>query len=125
ANILMEILDDIRALGFDVQPFGDNAFVVHGLPPDCGDIDGKTAIDEFLEAYRGLGDLVELEARVKVARSAARSNSVKHGMRLSLAEMKGLIDDLFACRSPYAAPGGQPTILTFSNEELKARFSKP
>ncbi|MFT7589075.1 MAG: DNA mismatch repair protein MutL, partial [Limisphaerales bacterium] len=53
ANILMEILEDIRALGFDVQPFGDNAFVVHGLPPDCGDIDGKTAIDEFLEAYRG------------------------------------------------------------------------
>ena len=52
----------------------------------------------------------------------ARSLNIKEGKKLERLEMLNLIDKLFACSQPYAAPNGKPTILTFTNEDLNKKF---
>jgi DNA mismatch repair protein MutL len=43
---------------------------------------------------------------------------------LGLAEMQGLISELFAAENPYACPHGRPTVLALSDGDLERRFGR-
>lgn len=124
AALMRDILPEINSLGFDVQDFGQDGFVIHGFPSDCQEMDDTFAVEELLEAFKTLEKDAELEQRERVARSLASTYCIKPGRRMSVEEMKMLIDDLFACETPYLAPGGQRTFLTFGLDELAAKFRK-
>ena len=56
--------------------------------------------------------------------SLARSSSIKNGRKLSSEEMNTLVDQLFACETPYLSPNGKPIIIKINEEELDQRFDK-
>jgi DNA mismatch repair protein MutL len=124
AVTLKELLPAVNALGFDLQAAENDTFVVHGTPADCAEMDDRLAVDELLAAFRRLGDIGELKPRERVARSLARSYAMPPGRTLDATAMRDLVDRLFACETPYAAPDGQATFLTFTLDELAARFRK-
>ncbi len=124
AGLLREMLPAVNSLGFDIQPFGHQSFVVHGFPADCGEMDERLAVDELLEAFRSFGELPGLQPRHRVARSLARAYAIPAGRKLAAAEMRELIDGLFACQVPYAAPDGNHTFFTLGLSELASRFKK-
>lgn len=122
AQIMHEILPDINNLGFEIQEFGKNTFVIHGFPADILQGDEKKMIEELIEQYKMNASVSRLSKRENLARSLAQSSSIKAGKALSVDEMKTLIDELFACAQPYHAPNGRFTVISFSNEELDKRF---
>jgi DNA mismatch repair protein MutL len=124
AATLADLLPAIAALGFDVQRAGPTTFTVHGTPADCAEMDGRLAVDELLEAFRRLEEVPDLAPRDRAARSLARSYAMPYGRRLAPEAARELIDALFACEAPYAGPDGQPTFLTFTLDELAARFRR-
>jgi DNA mismatch repair protein MutL len=65
---------------------------------------------------------IEPGIQENLARSLARSASVKRGQMLTAREMRDLIDQLFACSIPYKGPGGRNCFITFDLEELQKRF---
>ena len=65
---------------------------------------------------------MQSNTRDRLARSLARSLCIREGKKLQPVEMLDLIDKLFACKQPQAAPNGKPTIITFANEELDKKF---
>ncbi|MEL6864013.1 MAG: DNA mismatch repair endonuclease MutL [Bacteroidota bacterium] len=120
--VLQEILPQINQLGFDIQAFGQNAFIIHGVPADLqGSKDEQKVIESLLEQYKQNLEL-QLGIRENIARSIARSASIKRGKRLSDLEMQELIDKLFACEVPYKSPSGRNCFITFELEELDKRF---
>lgn len=122
AQILLQILPEINNLGFDIQEFGKNAFVIHGFPSDILQGDEKKMIEELIEQYKMNASVTKLSKRENLARSLAQSSSIKAGKTLSVEEMKTLIDELFACENPYTSPTGRFTFISFSNDELEKRF---
>ena len=50
--------------------------------------------------------------------------AIKSGDRLSLAQMQGLVDRLFATQQPFVCPHGRPTVVKMSLEELDRRFGR-
>jgi DNA mismatch repair protein MutL len=122
AQLLLQILPDINNLGFDIQEFGKNTFVIHGFPADILQGDEKKMIEELIEQYKMNASVTRLSKRENLAKSLAYSAAIKAGKTLSVEEMKTLIDELFACQNPYTAPGGKLTFVTFSNDELEKRF---
>lgn len=122
AQILLQILPDINNLGFDVQEFGKNTFIIHGFPADIIQGDEKKMVEELIEQYKMNASVTRLTKRENLAKSLSQSSSIKAGKTLSVDEMKTLIDELFACENPYTAPNGKFTFVTFSNEELEKRF---
>jgi len=124
AELLRSLIPAVNSLGFDVQPFGPHSFVMHGLPADCLEIDEKLAVDELLEAFRSLGEVPGLSPRDRVARSLAKTYAIPIGRKLGPAEMRELIDGLFACIVPYSAPDGNLTCITLGLSELAGRFKK-
>lgn len=124
AELLKEILPDIQALGFDLQEFGQNTFVLHGIPSDLKVFDENKILDTLIEQYKNNITNVKFSKREGLARALARQASIKSGQVLSGKEMKMLIDQLFGCEIPYTAPGGKLTFITFSLEDLAKQFQK-
>ena len=122
AQILLQILPDINNLGFDVQEFGKNTFIIHGFPADIIQGDEKKMVEELIEQYKMNASVTRLTKRENLAKSLSQSSSIKAGKTLSVDEMKTLIDELFACENPYTAPNGKFTFISFSNDELEKRF---
>ena len=109
ALLLGDLLGDLNDLGFDVQPFGERAFVVHGFPPGLRRDGRPFAVEEMLDAFRAFDGVADLDRRDRVARSLARTYAIPAGRRLEEPEMRELIDALFGCPTPFASPGGDLT----------------
>ncbi|MCS6935509.1 MAG: DNA mismatch repair endonuclease MutL [Chitinophagales bacterium] len=121
AQVMKEILPEINKLGFDIQEFGTDTFIIHGMPADIGAGGEKKMIEELLELYK-MNASLQLSKRENLARSLAHSSCIKHGRVLSTDEMKSLINELFACENPYHAPNGKRTFVTITLEELAKRI---
>jgi DNA mismatch repair protein MutL len=121
AEVLKPILPEINLLGFDVQEFGQETFVVHGIPAVLKHLDEQAAIENIIEQYK---NGVELNANVheNVARSLAISSSIRRGQRLEVSEMQHLIDELFACEIPFKGIKGQSCFVTYDLDDLENRF---
>jgi len=123
AALLRAILPEVNRLGFDIAEFGGDAFIIHGTPSDMGA--GQTEeilLERLLTQYKNNLEL-ELGTSENLARAMARSASLKRGQPLNPVEMQDLIDQLFACASPYRSPSGRTCFITFELDELQKRFA--
>ncbi len=125
ANLLEELLPEIRKLGFDIRPFGPSTYIIEGVPADLGLGNEPQILEKLLESYKDNLSTLKLEKRDNLARSLAKRNSIKNGKKLESAEMNLLIDKLFACSIPSVSPGGKTIFITLSINELIKRFENP
>ena len=122
AAMLNDILEEVNRLGFDIQEFGGNSFLIHGVPSELSEnINESKLVETLLEQYKNNLDL-KLNVRENIARSMAKSAAIKRGQSLTLPEMQSLIDRLFACELPYKSPSGRNCFITFELDELEKRF---
>ena len=120
--LLKDMLSAINQLGFDVQDFGNGAFIVHGLPSDWqGSRDEQKILENLLEQYKNEID-VSLNNAERIAASMARSAATRRGTPLSIREMMELIDQLFACAMPFKSPNGRNCFISYSIEDLTKQF---
>jgi len=122
--ILEEIMADLQHLGYIIEPFGKNSFVIQGTPADVGQGNEKHIIDILLEQYKHFSNELKFSKREKLVRSLARQQCIKTGTRLTEREMRQLVNDLFACEQSNVSPDGNPTYLEFKQEQLEKMFGK-
>jgi len=122
--ILEELLTDLQELGYLIEPFGKNTFVIQGTPADLEHGNEKHIIDLLIEQYKHFAPDLKFSKREKLVRSLARQQAVKGGVRLTEREMRQLLHDLFACAQPNTSPDGSPTYLEFKQEQLEKLFSR-
>ena len=104
--LLDEILHQIQLLGFDIEDFGNNSYVIHGIPAELSKgLDEQQLIEDLLEQYKANLEL-KMGIVENIALSLARGSAIKRGQYLTSEEMRELIDKLFACQVPYKGPTG-------------------
>ncbi|HMD00671.1 MAG TPA: hypothetical protein VKH37_10985, partial [Ferruginibacter sp.] len=124
AVLLNELLPDLQHLGYLLEPFGNNTFVIQGTPADVEQGNEKVAIERMLEQYKHFSSDLKFSKREKLLRSLALQQSVKAGTPLADVAMKNLLDDLFECETPNITPNGKPTWLEFKKDELEKMFGR-
>jgi DNA mismatch repair protein MutL len=124
AVILQELLPDMKELGYQLEPFGQNTFVVQGTPADVNTGSEKGAIEKIIEQYKHFSNDLKFSKREKLLRSMALQNSIKAGIALTQKEMQGLVNDLFACETSNTTPNGKPTFMNFQKEEMDKMFGR-
>jgi DNA mismatch repair protein MutL len=124
SGLMISLLDAINSLGFDVRPFGQQSFVVHGVPAGTEEYDAHQMLEGILETHKNSDQDIKLNVQDSMARALARQAAIKSGRSLSIVEMRVLVDELFACLLPYHAPDGKPTVSTFGMDELDRRFKR-
>lgn len=124
AVVLNELLPDLHYLGYHLEPFGNNTFVIQGTPADVEQGNEKMAIEKMLEQYKHFSSDLKYSKREKLLRSLAWQQAIKAGRQLTQKEMRQLVDDLFTCTSPNITPNGKPTYTAFKKNELDKMFGR-
>ena len=124
AAILNELLPDMLTLGYHLEPFGNNTFVIQGTPADIEQGSEKNAIEKMLDQYKHFSTDLKYSKREKLMRSLAWQQAIKAGTPLTEKEMKVLVDDLFICASPNITPTGKPTYTAFNKSDLDKMFGR-
>jgi DNA mismatch repair protein MutL len=122
AALISEMLPDLQTLGYDLEPFGNNTFVVRGTPADIQTGNEQASIEGLLEQFKNFSNDLKVNRREQLVRSMARNNAIPAGKSLSTREMQNVIDELFACTMPTAAPGGKYTYISFKLSDLAKMF---
>jgi DNA mismatch repair protein MutL len=124
ARLLGEQLPLLSQLGFDIEPFGPNTYLVRGIPtllaggPVAEAV--RVVVEDFEEDETPLKAEVEARTIARVCKRAA----VKAGHTLSTEEQRALLNDLEACQSPRTCPHGRPTMIHISVDLLERQFGR-
>ena len=124
AVLLNELLPDLQLLGYLVEPFGNNTFVIQGSPADVVQGNEKVTLEKMLEQYKHFSIDLKFNKREKLLRSLAWQQSIKAGTPLQQKEMEYIINDLFECETPNCTPTGKPSYLEFKKDELNKMFGR-
>lgn len=124
AALLQDLLPDLTSIGYQVEPFGNNSFVIQGIPADILPGNEKHAIELLIEQFKHFSSDIKFSKREKLIRCMARQQAIKAGQSLSQKEMLVLVEELFACTSPNVTPTGSPTYLEFKEDYLDRMFGK-
>ena len=123
-RLLAEQLPFLEKIGFHVELFGPQAFLVRALPAILTGSQPAAAlralVDDFEEDETPLQ--TQQEARL-VARICKRA-AVKAGQTLSPDEQRALLNDLEACQSPRTCPHGRPTMIHLPVDLLERQFGR-
>lgn len=117
-----EMLDELNTLGFELKMKNDEIEVV-GQPVHSKSDNPARLLEEILEAYKLSEQDTSTDVKEKLAISASSSMAIKGGVKLTVEEMKFIIDALFASSSPQLSPRGKKIIETFTLDELVKRFN--
>ena len=117
-------LGDIEPMGFRIEPFGRDTFKIDAVPQIIGSLSPAAVVSTIArDLSEGGARRGERWREDLVAKSVARSFA---GMSLALDETGAtrLVEELASCRMPYVSPGGKPTMIFTSTNELDRKFAK-
>jgi DNA mismatch repair protein MutL len=124
AALLTDLLPDLSTIGYEVEPFGNNSFVIQGIPADITAGNERNAIELLIEQFKHFSSDIKFSKREKLVRCMARQQAIKAGQSLTQKEMLVLVEELFTCNSPNITPTGSPTYLEFKEDYLDRMFGR-
>jgi len=122
--LLEELMNDLHQLGYLIEPFGKNTFVIQATPADVEHGNEKMVLEKLLEQYKHFSPDLKFSKREKLIRSLAKQQAIKAGQQLVEKEMQALLNDLFSCEQSNISPDGRPTYLEFKVDQLEKMFGK-
>lgn len=124
SRLIEENMDVLRSIGFELEVFGPNTYVIRAVPAllaDSSPVEVINGILSDLEAEQLPGQSsIESKIITRVCKQAA----IKAGQILSHDEMQSIIRQLERCQSPHTCPHGRPTMLHMTSEQLAREFGR-
>ena len=111
------------SLGFEIEPYGTEEFVVRALPADLDAADVAPAIEEICEKLRrGLSPRPE-EARDEILHTVACKAAIKAGWDNTSEELERLVEAVLSGAVRYC-PHGRPVSAVLTKKELDKLFRR-
>lgn len=111
-------------IGFQISSFGGNEIAINGVPGNMLNLDPKSLFMEILADCGNYKSSDSFDMIVERVASMSCKAAVKGNNKLSLPEIKTLVDDLLKLENPYHCPHGRPTMISFSEYELAKKFKR-
>ena len=128
SKILVQVLEEniqvFERLGYCIESFGGNEYILNGVPAQLPDIATQ---ELFIEIIDGLasnkndttpGTLLE-----RVATMSCKA-AVKGGSRLDERQAQELLKELMQLENPYNCPHGHPVMVKITQRELETKFKR-
>jgi DNA mismatch repair protein MutL len=119
------IADELRASGFETEPFGNRTIAVKSAPAAIGAADLEQILFEILEIAEGelrqrsLDDL-----RREISAGIACRAAIKINTHLDAAKMEWLLRALSETDCPMSCPHGRPIAMHYSTREILKAFHR-
>jgi len=124
AIVINELLEELLSLGFELEAFGGNTFIIQGVPADVPSGQEMNVLEELIDHYKYATAKGKHSKRERLMRTMARQKSIRAGKKLSIDEMHELVQQLFACQFPTENFDGEKTMIVLSSSEIDGLFHK-
>ena len=117
-------LELMSSLGFQIEEFGLNTFILRTVPSVFGRIQAKELLQALLEEL-STGEKTSIEKLKEsiITRMACRA-SIKGGDDCSIPQFISMLKELDKCAMPWTCPHGRPIIIKFSRDEIEKMFRR-
>lgn len=125
AALLKEQIVQLVKLGFEIEEFGRNTFIVKAVPALVSRRGDKNVISRTIDELgevnfkKSPNELLEELCKLLACHSAIRA-----GDKLQPREMERLISQLQHTDLAYTCPHGRPTMIKITRAELETRFKR-
>ncbi|SDC26873.1 DNA mismatch repair protein MutL [Candidatus Frackibacter sp. WG11] len=124
-EILKEHQDNLEKLGFDIEHFGGQTYLVRAVPYLLHQLNTKEVTLDIIDNLLEKGSVKEPTKIIEdlIILISCRS-AIKSGDKLVPGEMEELLKKLERTENKYTCPHGRPTIIHFSQSELAKKFKR-
>lgn len=125
AAVVHAALTEIRAMGFDVEPFGPTTILLKGAPAVFGPEGGAKLLSDMIESmgdagFQGSGE----GAFENWLKQLACHGSVRVGRVLEPAEIHSLLEELDRTEFKTNCPHGRPVHIQFGRGQIERMFRR-
>ena len=122
---LVDRAPELRKLGFELEPFGDNTINVSAVPALLKTEDCARALAALAEDLEGLDKGAHVqEALQRIAATTACHAAVKANDPLTYEKMTHILDELRATAYSTICPHGRPVMLRLTKREIEKNFER-
>lgn len=125
ALLLEQYREVLAELGFQIEPFGRNAYLLRSVPTILVGRNYAQVLQDVLDDLRETertGRLMDI--RREVCASLACHSVTRSGESLSPEEMQRLVQYLRQSPAPHTCPHGRPTLLVLTQADLEKRIGR-
>ncbi len=130
--MVSENLENLSKLGFGIEKFGFNTFIVKTVPVLLGEnYDKKVILDIFdvLSESETSIEPADISTMTKnlseeMLKIMACHSAIKAGDKLNIEECYSLLEELGEVSLPYTCPHGRPTMIRITFDELEKKFKR-
>ncbi|MCB9147767.1 MAG: DNA mismatch repair endonuclease MutL [Caldilineaceae bacterium] len=124
AGMVAQHLGELNQVGFEIEPFGGDTFLVRAIPAVLSGQDPQQALQDIVTALGQRRNLVGETLEARLVKMVCKRAAIKAGQLLSDIEMQELVRQLEECHSPRTCPHGRPTMIQLSANELEKAFGR-
>jgi DNA mismatch repair protein MutL len=122
AELFRSVLTEINRLGFQVEAFGANTFVVNSIPAEFPDKDVSEWVSQILDNIKANQKEFKEALRENIVRSLAKFLSIPYGKNLTQEEMAHINDKLFVSQMPNLTPDGKQIVTIVGMDEIDKKL---
>ncbi len=119
AQIIRSLNEEIEKLGFVIDAFGLNSFMIKGTPSGLKETDVSAILERIVQNHKEQSKELNYDKNVNLARSMAVNLSTKAGTKLDEREMADIFQRLFSCKVPQVSPDGKNILAIISLAEIE------
>lgn len=124
-QLLEEHEPELKNLGFELEPWPNNTFLIRRIPAVFQDRDIVAILREVLHDLADGKPLAGIDtATQKMLAYLACRSAIKAGQKLSLQERNELLTELRQTPRNFTCPHGRPIVHDFSLDELYSLFKR-
>ena len=125
ADAMEKLAAPLADLGFEIEPFGGNAFVIKSVPALLSGRDIRPLIVEIVETAVAIGFAARMEKVLEPCLMLmACHGAIRANQRLTEPEIRRLLADLDRCGNPAHCPHGRPTWIRWTERDLEKAFGR-
>lgn len=113
----------LTEVGFCLGELKKDHVEVVGIPSVCSENKAVRVFEDLFESLSNEQPEDTFSQTDLVAKSMARTLSIKRGKRLETEEQQQLINDLFACKETQLSPYNRQIFVSLTKEELEKKFN--
>ena len=123
-GILLEKIEQMAALGFELEHFGGSTFLLRSVPSILVNVEWQAFLMDLIPIL-GEGELLVNErAMDRLLTVMACHGAIKAGQKMSHREINMLIEQLDEMDLPTNCPHGRPVFRKFSYYEIEKMFKR-
>jgi len=122
--LLTENMETLAHIGFDIEPFGPNTFIIRAVPALLANQSPQDVLNAILSDLEAGAKPGQAAIEDKIVTRVCKQAAIKAGQILSVDEMQSLIRQLERCQSPQTCPHGRPTMLHMTSDQLAREFGR-